>query len=119
MVDLAMNRARGSVHEHWAWQWSLPVLFMRLVNGVLFQPEQRFLPQERRPYKGLRPYTRADADLFNGRGEEITEICVRLAEFPLTVVHGEPGSGSTSLMAAGVGPKLEKDGALVVPITES
>lgn len=116
VVDLAMNRARTSVHERWAWQWALPVLFMRLNNGMLFQPKRRFLPQERRPYKGLLPFTREDADLFMGRSAEIAEICARIADFPLTVVHGEPGSGLTSLMAAGVRPQLEAEDDLVVPI---
>ncbi len=109
--------ARAAVHEHWAWQWSLPVLFMRLRNGVLFRPEQALALEERRPYRGLRPYTRADADLFAGRAAEVAELRGLVAQFPLVVLSAEPGQGLTSLAEAGLRPVLEAEGALVITIT--
>jgi hypothetical protein len=118
IVDRAVNRGRTSVYERWAWQWALPVLFMRLANGVLFQPERRLMLQERRPYKGLLPYTTQDAELFYGRAAEIADVCGRIADFPLVVIRGEPGIGLSSLLAAGVGPKLSQEGDLVALVDE-
>lgn len=117
VVDQAMNRARAAVHEHWAWQWSLPVLFMRLRNGVLFRPEHAAALEERRPYRGLRPYTRAEADLFGGRAAEVAELRGLVAQFPLVVLSAEPGQGLTSLVEAGLRPVLEAEGALAITIT--
>jgi hypothetical protein len=117
-VDLAVNRARRAVYEAWAWQWAVPVLFMRLPNGVLFRPADRFPPEERRPYKGLVPYTLRDRDLFQGRSGEIADVYRRIRERPVVVVYGEAGVGLTSLMEAGVRPRLEQDGDLVVTVSE-
>lgn len=117
-VDLAINRARRAVLDDWAWQWAAPVLFMRLPNGVLFRPADRFPPEERRPYKGLAPYTPRDRDLFQGRSGEIADVYRRIRERPVVVVYGEAGVGLTSLMEAGVRPRLEQDGDLVVVVSE-
>jgi len=118
VVDLAVNRARNRLHERWDWQWAVPVLYMRLLNGVLFRPEQRFPPSERKPYKGLAPYTANDHDLFQGRTRETAEICASLDDHPLTVVYGKAGVGLTSLMEAGIRPLLEQRGVLVVRVSE-
>ncbi len=118
VIDRAVNRARNDLHERWDWQWAVPVLYMRLLNGVLFRPKQRFPPSERRPYKGLTPYTGDDHDLFQGRARETAAICASLDEHPLTVVYGQAGVGLTSLVEAGVRPVLEQRGAAVVRVSE-
>ncbi|MFQ5343223.1 MAG: CHAT domain-containing protein, partial [Anaerolineae bacterium] len=117
-VDLAVNRARRAVMDDWAWQWAVPVLFMRLPNGLLFRPADRFPPEERRPYKGLAPYTPLDRDLFQGRSSESEDVYRRIREHAVVVVYGEAGVGLTSLMEAGVRPRLELDGDLVVTVSE-
>ena len=69
------------------------------------------------PYQGLLVYERADADRFFGRDEEIA-ACVRvLRDAPLLVVAGPSGSGKSSLVRAGVVPRLERSGHRIVVIT--
>lgn len=117
IVDLAVNLARQTVHEHWAWQWTVPVLFMRLPNGVLFRPQQRLQPSERKPYKGLSPFTPEDRDLFYGRSDEILDIYRRICDSSMAIISGETDVGLTSLMEAGIRPRLEQDGNLVVTVS--
>ena len=61
------------------------------------------------PYPGMRPYTADDADHFHGRGAEIDELIGRLraGERELCVL-GPSGSGKSSLVAAGVLPRLAR-----------
>ena len=59
------------------------------------------------PYIGMRPYTAANATCFHGRDREIAEIFGRLraGEREIYVV-GPSGSGKSSLVAAGLLPRL-------------
>jgi len=58
------------------------------------------------PYVGLRPYRREDDWRFAGRDTEITEITTRWRASRVTVLSGPPGAGKTSLLQAGVLPRL-------------
>ena len=116
-IDVAVNRARQGVHERWAWQWAIPVLFMRLPNGLLFRPQQRFQPAILQPYRGLMPYTAAEWDLFFGRSDDIQRVYHRICENPVTIIYGEAGVGLTSLLGAGLQPRLEKARQLVIPVS--
>lgn len=117
-VDWAVNRARGALLENQYQQWAVPVLYMSLLDGVLFSPAQRFKPAQRLPYKFLAPYLRDDQDLFMGRQAKTDEVRRRVSESALTVVMGDEGVGLTSLMEAGVRPRLEADGWWVVSVSE-
>ncbi|MEP6760886.1 MAG: BTAD domain-containing putative transcriptional regulator [Sporichthyaceae bacterium] len=69
------------------------------------------------PYQGLVVYDRGDSERFFGRDEE-TAACVRvLRDSSLLVVAGPSGSGKSSLVRAGVVPRLERTGRHVVVIT--
>ena len=116
-VDLAVNRARVKLLENPYYQWAVPVLYNHLADGILFNPIQRFRPVQRLPYKFLTSYQPEDSDLFKGRTAEIDEVYHHINEFPITIAYGEPGVGLTSLLEAGVRPRLEQDGWLVVRIT--
>jgi hypothetical protein len=94
------------------------VLYMHQLDGILFDPTQRFKPAQRSPYKFLSPYQRDDQDLFKGRAGKITEVCQHLNDFPIAVIYGEAGIGLTSLVEAGVRPRLEAAGGLVVSIAD-
>jgi WD40 repeat protein/class 3 adenylate cyclase len=59
------------------------------------------------PYKGLEPFQPDDADLFFGREELVVELVGRLEEAPLLAVVGPSGSGKSSLVRAGMVPRLE------------
>lgn len=117
-VDWAVNRGRAALLENHFQQWAVPVLYMSLLDGVLFSPMQRFKPAQRTPYKFLAPYLRDDQDLFMGRQAKTDEVRRRVNEAALTVVMGDEGVGLTSLMEAGVRPRLEAEGWWVVTLNE-
>ncbi|MEV0159921.1 nSTAND1 domain-containing NTPase [Nonomuraea fuscirosea] len=58
-------------------------------------------------FVGLQPFRREDVARFHGRDDEIRELTERWQNHRLTVLHGPPGVGKTSLVAAGVLPRLD------------
>ena len=67
------------------------------------------------PYKGLEPFQPDDSDLFFGREELVAELVGRLEEVPLLAVVGPSGSGKSSLVRAGIVPRLELRTTVVTP----
>lgn len=66
------------------------------------------------PYKGLDSYEEADGENFCGRKDE-TEHVLQLVEFNfLSVIFGKSGIGKTSLLNAGVFPRLREEGFLPI-----
>lgn len=68
------------------------------------------------PYPGLRAYDEDDAAVFSGRGPEIAEALALIeqlhgGESAALVVVGASGSGKSSLVRAGIVPRLRKDEA--------
>jgi formylglycine-generating enzyme required for sulfatase activity/energy-coupling factor transporter ATP-binding protein EcfA2 len=61
-----------------------------------------------RPYPGLRAFERAESRTFFGRQQQINDLLIRLKRHHFLAVLGTSGSGKSSLMKAGVLPKLEK-----------
>src|SRR5271169_5676798 len=61
-----------------------------------------------RPYPGLRPFEADEWPIFFGREEMIDEVIDHLAERCLLLVHGSSGSGKSSLIRAGILPRLER-----------
>ncbi len=64
-----------------------------------------------RPYPGLRPFGKNEWPIFFGRERMIDEVVERLIHQRLLVVHGDSGCGKSSLIRAGVLPRLEQDSA--------
>jgi YVTN family beta-propeller protein len=64
------------------------------------------------PYKALLEYDLGDAALFYGRSQAIEGLSAHLARAPLTVLHAESGAGKTSLLKAGLMPRLLVEGDL-------
>jgi len=58
------------------------------------------------PYKGLQPYTAQDAPIFCGRERESMQLTNRVLANRLTILYGESGVGKSSLLHAGLGPRL-------------
>ncbi|MFC8126025.1 hypothetical protein [Streptomyces sp. NPDC057302] len=68
------------------------------------------------PYRGLARFEPGDQDLFFGR-DELTAALLRLVvQHPLTVVFGPSGSGKSSLLRAGLIPRLRDAGDAAVPL---
>jgi len=66
-------------------------------------------PREDGPFRGLLPFTEADATAFFGREAEVAELCERLRHHPVMAVVGPSGAGKTSLLRAGVVPRLREE----------
>jgi hypothetical protein len=58
------------------------------------------------PWPGLAPYTEQQSQLFFGREEETEELLRLIQRETLTVLFGRSGSGKSSLLHAGVIPRL-------------
>jgi formylglycine-generating enzyme required for sulfatase activity len=58
------------------------------------------------PFPGLRTFTRNDAPIYFGREQEIGELVTRVQDNRLTAVVGASGSGKSSLVWAGLVPRL-------------
>ena len=66
----------------------------------------------RSPYPGLRPFDADEADLFFGREEHIFEMFTLLENHRFLAVVGASGSGKSSLVRAGLLPRLLSVGLL-------
>ncbi len=87
--------------------WSLPAA----ANDPLFGlPELPPLDLPDKPYRYLDWYRREDAAVFFGRGREIRQLYDRVTAAegpPLVLFYGQSGVGKSSLLAAGLLPRLE------------
>ena len=66
---------------------------------------------DRLPYRGLRPFGEEDSDFFFGRDREIESALAMLENGRFLAVVGPSGSGKSSLVGAGIVPRL-RAGAL-------
>ncbi|HTS65450.1 MAG TPA: SIR2 family protein [Candidatus Acidoferrales bacterium] len=60
------------------------------------------------PYRGLEPFDELDAAFFFGRERETRLITASLFAAPLTLLYGASGVGKSSVLRAGVLPKLRE-----------
>jgi conflict system STAND superfamily ATPase len=58
------------------------------------------------PWPGLDSFEEAASDFFHGREAEADELMRRVIESPVTVLFGKSGLGKTSLLKAGLSPRL-------------
>jgi formylglycine-generating enzyme required for sulfatase activity len=68
-------------------------------------------PERGEPYPGLRAFGEDDASVFFGREAERDELLDFIANHSLTVLGGASGVGKTSLVLAGVFPRLRAEPA--------
>jgi hypothetical protein len=64
------------------------------------------------PFKGLYEYRLGDTEIFFGREAALREFLPRLDRARLTVLHSESGAGKSSLLQAGLAPRLLAAGHL-------
>ncbi|HEX5759430.1 MAG TPA: CHAT domain-containing protein, partial [Thermoanaerobaculia bacterium] len=97
---------RAGAEEHVA-KWSLALVASDPLYGLPSPPEMD-LPAS--PFKHLDWFTREDAAVFFGRGREIRDLYEALTLLdapPIVLLFGETGVGKSSLLAAGLAPRLE------------
>ena len=87
--------------------WSLP----QAVGDPLFGlPDLPPLDLPDRPFRYLDWYRREDAPIFFGRGRETRDLYDRVTaagSAPIVLFYGQSGVGKSSLLAAGLRPRLE------------
>lgn len=71
---------------------------------------------EQNPWPGLATYDEGASDFFFGREDEIEELLRLIKLSPLTVLYGKSGLGKSSLLQAGLFPRLRKEYFLPVYI---
>jgi len=69
---------------------------------------------DRSPFRGLLPWDEQDAAWFAGRETEIAAVVERLRLQPVLPIVGASGAGKSSLVQAGVLPRLRERGDLCV-----
>ena len=88
-------------------RWSLP----RLARNPLFGlPPLPAMDLPLSPFKHLAPFTRDDAPVFFGRGRELRELYEEVTRpdgAPIVLLFGPTGAGKSSLLGAGLLPRLE------------
>src|SRR5512145_2182316 len=62
------------------------------------------------PWLGLSSYSEATRAYFHGRDDEAAELARRVQRKPLTILFGQSGLGKTSLLRAGLVPRLRGEG---------
>ncbi|MGB3754777.1 MAG: caspase family protein [Rivularia sp. (in: cyanobacteria)] len=67
------------------------------------------LDESKNPYRGLEAFEEKHSEFFFGRSELVEKLQAFVQIHPLTVVLGASGSGKSSLVKAGLIPKLKKE----------
>lgn len=79
-------------------------------------PELADLHDRDSPFRPLRPFSEQDAALFYGRGELVERIVQLTGSAPVITVLGPSGVGKSSLVHAGVLPRVRSRPGLVVAV---
>lgn len=96
-------RMRNPIRADEDWEDGVRQL-VRLFERELPQPP----PIPKHGYLGLKTFQSEDTALFFGRSREIDELSRRIARRALNVVAGPSGSGKSSLLRAGVLPRISE-----------
>ncbi|MEZ6057048.1 MAG: SUMF1/EgtB/PvdO family nonheme iron enzyme [Planctomycetaceae bacterium] len=90
-------------------KWNLPEVADDALFGLPSLPLQD-LPES--PYRYLKWFSRRDAEVFFGRSHQIRELFDRLTAPrtpPILLFYGQSGVGKSSILDAGLMPRLEQD----------
>jgi uncharacterized protein (DUF3820 family) len=114
------NKAEDLVEGRWPWdlyqgsgaeladQWNLPDAADNPLFGLPQVPVRDLPPS---PFRYLSWFEREHAEIFFGRGYEIRDLYQQAIDpdsAPIILFYGQPGVGKSSVLAAGLLPRLEK-----------
>ncbi|MCL4708150.1 AAA family ATPase [bacterium] len=91
-------------------EWNLPEAVGNPLFGLPEIPKIYDLPES--PFLFLRRYERPHAEIFFGRSYYVRALCNRVNDphaDPLILLYGQSGVGKSSLLEAGLYPRLETD----------
>ena len=118
--QVTSSTARRAVADRWPWaltprpgaelvlQWNLPEAANDPLFGLPALPPGD-LPES--PFRNILWFRREDAPIFFGRGHDIRQLweCATAAGgAPIVLYYGQSGVGKSSLLAAGLLPRLEQ-----------
>jgi hypothetical protein len=119
--DLGADPGTLHLEDRWSWdlyyspsaeegldRWSLPQAAGDFLFGLPSLPTLDFPPS---PFRHLAPFSREEATVFFGRDREIRELFDALTVpegAPIVLLFGAAGVGKSSLLAAGLQPRLER-----------
>lgn len=124
---LLTNKAPPALRRVQTIDWRRPDAPKRLSNALVcagLDPKSLVVWMgDRDPYPGLAAFHRADAPVYFGRDQEVTDLLAilnacRASQRPrMVIIQGASGSGKSSLVRAGLLPKLEQypERWLVIP----
>src|ERR1700760_3937913 len=82
-----------------------------LSSSVPAAPQLEETPvNQANPWLGLASFTEDTRTYFYGREEEVAELARRVQRRLLTVLFGQSGLGKTSILRAGLVPRLREQG---------
>ena len=86
-----------------------------IINNIIQQAAKQIVTA---PYKFLHSYDICDHDIFFGRDAVIEELLGKLPRSKALVINGRSGAGKTSLINAGLIPRLAENGYHYIPFRE-
>lgn len=119
-ADEESVEAGESMHGHWPWfmktapgaewveEWNLPDA---AGDPLALLPVPQSGPLPGSPFPGLRRFTSADVAVFFGRGQEVRRLYERInsrSSAPILLLHGQSGVGKSSILEAGLIPRLQQ-----------
>lgn len=109
LFDLAERRACQGILDFWATQAYSADL--EIPRPVLDKPDRALLPllaDSSCPYLGLKAFDESDKCRYFGREDEVARLAAKVERETLVIVTGASGSGKSSLVLAGLLPKLKE-----------
>jgi hypothetical protein len=116
---VAEREAAQGILDYWtAALFSLPHPGRPLAGPVFLEPfdpaQAPDLSDKPCPYMGLSAFGEGNADRFFGREEALKALADKVARAPVVVVTGPSGSGKSSLVLAGLVPRVRAAGERAV-----
>lgn len=115
-VTLAYVRACGGDVDEWEERWH-HVAAELAADTATERHEDAGREEHRPPYAGLAAFGADDSDRFFGRERLVEDLAETLAERRFVAVFGASGAGKSSVLRAGLLPRLRSAGCRVIAFT--